>query len=485
MQTHEAGVELSTNTHFRLAKSPGSHLVPDLATEVRVGKGYRKCIVVEVGMSQPLRELRKKAETWLYYAGGVHLVVLIDLREIRQAYRNKNGGVITKSAARKLADEWPAEWQGPEGELRDRQWFREQVEGKMREKGGVEAFLEQVKQELAAWMLERDEEEKLIPALVEPLDAHVYLYRRAQGVDGAEIVLPKPAPVPEDIQPVVENDGSGDEDHEDDDTDTDNEFTSTLDLVMHSKFMSLSTPTPTPTTLSFTLAELFGPLSPPSCLSPTSPPTIPPSLLADMPPHLRPHAAEKITFDMRTVADLLLRDMDAIRPDRAEDRAGKLVDGAYAGVWGGVEKRRREGEKAARGEEVERGRVERRRRREVVREGERERVEAGAGAGRKRKIGGGARGKRTRKERERGEGEGEGEAEVEEQQGAGEAVVDGEAAAQLQPQRGRRGGGGGRARSARVGVGLGRGRGGRTVRIRVGGGGADKVAAAGSIGATQ
>lgn len=192
----------------------GSYMVPDLATEVRVGRGFRKCIVVEVGFAQPLGEARARAVEWLYpggvggEGGEVHSVVIIDLKEIPRVYTdNVTGRKMSKRQVAKVAAAWPSDWlHGGEGEveMRSEEWFARQLETTMRDAGeeGVGRFVRGVKREMGRWMVGRDDvwdEEAegdeqggggaggggLVPRLVERLDAHVYLYgRKGEGGGG-------------------------------------------------------------------------------------------------------------------------------------------------------------------------------------------------------------------------------------------------------------------------------------------------------------
>lgn len=325
MDPRDAGVEIQTNTRFRLIKSPSSYVVPDLTTAVRVDgeDEFRNCVVIEVGNTQPLRELRQKAQMWLYNTARVHLVVLVDLQEIPQAYEDSEGWVIAKSTAKENAYNWPLDWEvEADGGVyqREQEWFEEELRKRMGVVGAIDALKDKVKEEMKAWMLRRDKEGKLIPALVEPIDAHVYLYRRAPGVSGVP-VLQEPALKSSledgsDSTPNDDNDedynnahhnhsnsdsNSSDNDeadkaadsntdtvsddnevihvtpgnviesslinathnsHIDTDNSEDNDLNATLDLIFDIKFMTHSIPLATipPPTISLTIAELFGPL---------------------------------------------------------------------------------------------------------------------------------------------------------------------------------------------------------------------------------
>lgn len=259
------------------------------------------------------------------------------------------------------------------------------------------------------------------------------------------------------------DDDDDDDENKDNDADPTDDFSNTLSLIFHQKFMSLSTPlpracgAPTSPLLTFTLAELFGPLPTPSCLYPpsTAIPT-PPALLAQMPPHLRPHAGARITFDLPTVAGLLLQDMDAIRPERAAARAGGVVDAVYRGVWEGMERVRVGGVERERREGGERERGERRRRREEGKDQEEGEVQAEVQAGGRKRKGKILQGKKGGDEGEAGDAEGE--------------------LRGVHPPIARRRKGQGKGRGAAALTRSGVGRGGRAARVRVAGASAKTVA---------
>lgn len=324
MRPYAAGVTAGTNTHLRLDQSPGSLLLPDVFTEVELaGGGLRRCIMFEVGNTQSLQSLKQKAHTWLYYTDDVHLVMVIDLQEIHQAYKDKDGTVVAKSTAQDRACEWPRDWEVEEHEegksngyrRRPGEWFEDELRKRGGDRAAISTFKVQVVKELAAWMLQEDRKNQLIPALVEPLDGHAYLYRRAPGVDPTSELLQEPAP--DETQATSQAT-----------EDSDKEFP-TLECLFNSKFLSQSTVVlDSPNTLSLTIGEMFGPLPIPSCLCQEEQP-ISASVLEDIPMHLQAYANETIILNMHEVGEYLIKDMRKIKPDLAKDRAAKVVEAAY------------------------------------------------------------------------------------------------------------------------------------------------------------
>lgn len=382
MRPYAAGVTAGTNTHLRLDQSPGSLLLPDVFTEVELaGGGLRRCIMFEVGNTQSLQSLKQKAHTWLYYTDDVHLVMVIDLQEIHQAYQDKDGTVVAKSTAQDRACEWPRDWEVEEHEEGQRnghrrrggEWFEDELRKRGGDRAAISTFKVQVVKEMAAWMLQEDQKNQLIPALVEPLDGHAYLYRRAPGVDPTSELLQEPAP--DDTQATSQAT-----------EDSDEEFP-TLECIFNSKFLSQSTVVlDSPNTVPLTIGEMFGPLPIPSCLCQEEQP-ISASVLRDIPMHLQRHANETIILDMHEVGEYLIKDMRNIKPDLAEDRAAKVVEAAYRVFFTRADAEKTRLEQVDRRDKEEQQRDARRMKRDQAKGNEHAAEEAPEGS-RKRKAGG-------------------------------------------------------------------------------------------------
>lgn len=230
-------------------------IIGDLLTKVRLHSKhpskYKRCIVFEVGFGQSLYKLRQKAHTWLYRTENVHLVVAIDLREIPQSYINPGTGKkVSNGKAKDSAHNWPSKWFDRkvfELELRGiikscgeaaREEEEEDREGETQAKtwdslvpASVKEYLDTKKLKLHKWLIQQDATGDLIPNLIEPIDGHVYFYRRRGVVNNAvHSGLPQ-------IIPDVEEEGP-----EHTSISPNDEFTPFLDQYLSTKFMSLSLP---------------------------------------------------------------------------------------------------------------------------------------------------------------------------------------------------------------------------------------------------
>ena len=199
----------------------------------------------------------------------------------------------------------------------------------------------------------------MFSALVEPIDATIYVYARGgkdqkdrvdcdgQGGDG--------------ISPHVAGSdaGGGNDEGDSDEGDSDkDDHNHTLDsncpfnttssnyesgttlpisLIFSAPFIKSSEPIPPsphiPTQLAFTIAELYGPLRQPS--DSNSPPVsaISSGLLELIPPGVRPHAHDIIIIPFDELAEFVLDSTKKLRPLRATRRGANIVDREWVKVW--------------------------------------------------------------------------------------------------------------------------------------------------------
>lgn len=357
-----------------------AHSATDDADEINLYS-----IIIEVGFTQTLQSLRSRARMWLENKdNGTHLVVLIDITETPQAYA---GVSKSKAHTSKVKFAWPAEWFGGRGAWEE-----------VQERGGhvpLKVVRAQLEAELKERLMVEDKGGRLVPALLEPLEAAVYVYRRkpdagtvgkeepGQSAGGAA----RQTDVKQESEPEEREDYKEDYDEDDEEesseeeeqisnssaepsnsnassttpptdddassssSSSDDATASFLELIYTHPLLCNSQPVPNLTTqrLQFSIAELYGPLPiPTQCLvnlnspSPIEPPEIPAEVLALIPPATRPAAAHRIVFELQDIAEELLEDKSRMKARRAEDRAREIV----GGVWGGVEvrwKREREG----------------------------------------------------------------------------------------------------------------------------------------------
>ena len=133
------------------------------------------------------------------------------------------------------------------------------------------------------------------------------------------------------------------------------------------------------TPLELTIAELYGPIPSTSI--------IPDSLLARIPPLIRPYAREKISFPLQELAESVLRRAGQVRERRAVDRAERIISRS----WEEVERQRGQMRQVARSIEQGRKRDSRRVRRRKWEEeddcGAKGVVEGRGDSGREKRLG--------------------------------------------------------------------------------------------------
>jgi len=295
--------------------------------------------VIEVGFSQGLDSLRRKATELFQDIPELHMCILIDITEQAQEYTDCFGEKISKSKAKKLRNEW-AEWltrdseDGDDGDAGGTLTLEEEIVlrmgGRMMEtQSQGELVLTRIKEDLTKRLLEQDEEGGLVPSLVEPMDATIYVYARGNSKADAHGQSEAGAHL------LTSNVADGGVTEHLDSTDTTD---LPISLIFSATFLESSEPiSPSPTDLTFTLAELYGPLPrpTPSLIHGASPPlsSIPSSLLSLIPPTMRPHAHETITIQLGVLATLITMSGLQLREDRAVSRAGAIVERDWAKVW--------------------------------------------------------------------------------------------------------------------------------------------------------
>lgn len=416
-------------------------------------------IIFEVGFTQSFRSLKNRARVWLDNGDtnpttsttatttpvtnkGTHLAVLIHISEQPQTYRDPDTEEVlppSKVAERKFA--WPREWFSGRGPWEEVCARRSNARGHDREEE-LTRIKEELQREIVARLVSEDKKVKgkkrrVIPALLEPLDAAVYVYRRkpagvdsddggnavegvkeeeaakeTEAVDNAVVITEEGVVMQEVMKKEVVEDAEGlvieesvqggggdhDHDHDRDDSTTDAEAeeefvlgeeyfrtegdaeydssSSTPSFPSLSSAATTTTRSRTPSTISsssssdndddenleliythpllthsrlapnlatqrlqFSLAELYGPLpTPTQALPPDADDDIPESVLASIPPDVRPHANKRVVFPLEGVAESLLRNKTGMRVWRAEGRAGVIMDRA----WGEVKRRLKE-----------------------------------------------------------------------------------------------------------------------------------------------
>ncbi|KAF8423931.1 hypothetical protein EV426DRAFT_601782 [Tirmania nivea] len=340
---------------------------------------------------------------WLYHTNEeVHLVVLIKLLEVPPArYITMAGETISRSRARKTQFEWPTSQLLFEGRTLEQEFHLRSSRNDVADREtSIEQILFDIRAATREYLLQADREGTLIPPLVEPIDATIYVYRRKEdngdvspvhnplekadtgdGIAGnqrgvvqgslADGALEKDATGQgwrensaganwEDQALAEENEeserlGSGSRlegglelqseegsEQEDDAISKDGDETG-LDLVWSVPFMHngsfCSNHTDDSQYLSFTIAELYGPLPIPTCGTQLELCTtiIPPALLQTMPPSLHAHALKNITFPLTDFVEQIQESRSELARDRAFARADKIVDTAYSRWYDAVQ----------------------------------------------------------------------------------------------------------------------------------------------------
>jgi len=187
--------------------------IPDLCIQVRLHPEdpeiYLSGVVWEVGFSQSLSSLKRRARMWLSgEAAGdrleleVHLVVLIHVFEGEgpEVYYDEDGEVVmTRGKARQKMWDWPSRWFGGRG-------VGEEVERR-----GVadQSLREELTQEITDKLVQEDDKGngKLMPLLLEKLGATLIAYERKHILDCG--VLPAGAEPSNDDEKGRNRSGTG------------------------------------------------------------------------------------------------------------------------------------------------------------------------------------------------------------------------------------------------------------------------------------
>ncbi|KAF8415689.1 hypothetical protein EV426DRAFT_579011 [Tirmania nivea] len=401
--------------------------IPDLCIKVRihpqVPERYFTGVVWEVGFSQTLASLKRRARMWLGGCrdnddvGGrlglkVHLVILVHVFEAEgpEEYYNEDGEVVmTRGNAREMKWDWPKRWFEGRGVV-------EEVE--RRRETGKEEVRDELIREIEEMLVEEDCEGngKLMPLLMEPLGATMIVYGRNEvaevpgaagglplqdeqihingegneGQDESEYnsetdnklgassqsaeeanTLPTPDAGHASTDTGANTDSNQDSDISADDKTTDDDTADAAAGIQQVYTRPLlrnnhpfhSHPTP-PFELS--VAELYAPL-------PRNSITIPEHILETMPPLMRPHAHQKIRFPLEELVDSILVDQREMRERRARDRAEGIVRKAWEEIEAEMERVRREQVRVREARERELRLVERKARK-IQEEGEPEQV---------------------------------------------------------------------------------------------------------------
>ncbi|KAF8432381.1 hypothetical protein BGX38DRAFT_1334041 [Terfezia claveryi] len=408
----QSGISVHTNTDIKgLGPQRFSHRCPDLCIRVKSARPnmFIRGIVVEVGFSQSLASLRQKALDWFEDISELHMCILIDIAEQAQERMDSTGKKISKSKAKKLKNEWPDWLMGnndndhnagdgshePGGALILEEEIIRRMEGRMVEtKTEGQQVLMGVTDDLKTWLLEQDQQGLLISALVEPMDATIYVYARAGNDEGGKLdgdgrggggVAAQASASDAGCRTGEEYPAGNADNLNDSSTSSDNSFDPAktcsdserentnfpISLIFSAPFVASSKPIPPSphgqTHLAFTIAELYGPLpqptpsrmnnNPPSTIS-----TIPPSLLELIPPMIRPHAHNTIAIPLDALAQLVIDAGEELREERAMSRAVKMVEREWAKVWEAVIKAREVKQRGKRKNERAERLVERRKR---------------------------------------------------------------------------------------------------------------------------
>ncbi|KAF8419765.1 hypothetical protein EV426DRAFT_644766 [Tirmania nivea] len=400
---YETGISVYHNTEIETTENDtgvNGRRIPDLSIKVclhpleteRVFTG----VIWEIGFSQTLASLKRRARMWLSNTGigedvKVHLVVLVHVfeEEARKEYLDDNGEVImSRDKAKKMKWDWPIEWFGGRGivqEVKRRARMKTPVKDELKRE-----IREDLKREIRNGLLGEDGAGRLMPCLMESLGAKLLVYQRRDVAGQAVGTTPdhrsnednekygrseddlgteqdsqdtgSTEHSPEDLVQVEASRISStvpdfdssfarqprsakgqthdvyDADDDDNDDNDDNAYLGIeeiLNLPLVHKNVALPNLSSRP--FSILIAELYGSL-PSDC-------SIKPKLLNKIPPLLRPHANKKICFPLDRLAAMVLRDNKEMRKRRAGDRARGIVDRAWAEVVADEERLRKEGQR--------------------------------------------------------------------------------------------------------------------------------------------
>ncbi|RPB23606.1 hypothetical protein L211DRAFT_880744 [Terfezia boudieri ATCC MYA-4762] len=413
MSMYDTGIRVYPNTEVETAENGSGargRRIPDLCIKVHLhpleAERVFTGVVWEVGFSQTLESLRRRARMWFSNKGigegvTVHLVVLVHVfeEEAPKEYLDEDGQVImSRNKARREKWAWPSRYFGGRGlveEVTGRDGGRGLVE-EITGRGGMKKTVkEALKREITEMLLEEDEEGGLMPLLLEPLGANLIVYRRREDVDHAAGMTPEDNQSTEVVANVEQDENASEEDDsatEHRETEQDSESDSESDQDSDSSQNSHNHPAETEPLdapsegsdcgcneassndggddavdaslgvqqiyslplvhnnaplaslsshpFSIRIAELYGPLSSDSAITP--------HLLNQMPPLIRPHADNQIDFPLEKLAEAVLGDRREMRKRRARDRAEGIVDRAWAEVAAVEDRLRKDKEKLRR-----------------------------------------------------------------------------------------------------------------------------------------
>ncbi|RPB20023.1 hypothetical protein L211DRAFT_578893 [Terfezia boudieri ATCC MYA-4762] len=413
------GVKVCANSEIavRGVGEDPSRRIPDISLQVRLHPNmperYFTGIVWEIGFAQTLKSLQDRARMWFTQGGctgrthatvKVHMVVVVHVSEhdLPEMYYDEDGNQLmsrTKAVNTKL--KWPSGWFKGGGILEE-----------VRQRRSRGKTLSQIKQELkeeieAKLLLEDDEGRgRLVPLLMEPLQADLFVYRKKPEADlGVVDTNEKPFDMDCGIHP--DDDSNADEtrvqdsefeaaDQEAGDLeDTSNDQSSILpsesesnddqeagdledtsaeadlEAGLHRVYSislirnSLIPPSLGSDAFEIILAELYGSVG-------TNAHDFPDELTNRMPPAMRPHAHKTIAFPAKELAEACLLHGGEMRERRATDRARGIVRQAWTEVERELVNRRKEAARVK--ATVERG-TRRKQRRKLHEVGDDEEVE--------------------------------------------------------------------------------------------------------------
>jgi len=392
--------------------SPQSRRIPDLSVRVRLHPQKpiqtRRGVVVEVGFAQSFPSLLQRAELWLLdHRDQVHMVILVHIPEvIPKKYLLPQDKEIPAGKARKGMLKWQKKWF-------DGRSFEEEVGWRWvgEEEGNEQEVVEELKKDMMDKLLEEDESGELLPPLLHPLNGKLYVFKRKQEAEEADIVSLHWSGAKGDIDGAAAGkrkrekeegdifgyDNSDEASENESDTAATKEGATTDSAQIHlqntnpnpsndasaeilcdstsvsseeanspdrssqltciygttflhnTNYSPPTPPTAAPHALTISISDLYGPL-------PTS------STLSLIPLALRPHANEKINFDLEELANRIIAEdvLHEMRVRRAKERAAKIVDGE----WQWWVRKREEEKDRVRVQEEKRERDERRARRD-------------------------------------------------------------------------------------------------------------------------
>ncbi|KAF8429484.1 hypothetical protein BGX38DRAFT_1233013, partial [Terfezia claveryi] len=395
-------VKIFLNTEIATTGRSGvwGRRIPDLCIKVRIHpqspQKYFTGVVWEVGFSQSLASLKRRARMWLGSSGGpggnagevgdklglkAHLVILVHIFEGEgpAVYYNDDGEVVmTRGKARKTKWDWPSRWFGGRGvveEVERRGGVGQAViTGK-----GAEELKEELIQEIKEGLVTEDDDGngKLIPLLLEPLGATLIVYGRNEVTEVPDTA----GGLPSKAEQVSDKDDENEGQDASDDSGADrgsapssqsaaevNQLSTPSDRLkstdtsadtdsnLYSDNTTSDNATDGNTTDDDTADATAGiqqvytrpllhnnlPLHDHPTPRSNSHTIIPEHILDTMPLLMRPHAYQKIRFPLEELVDSILVDLGEMRERRARDRAEGIVKKAWEEIEAEMEKVRRE-----------------------------------------------------------------------------------------------------------------------------------------------